>query len=92
MFRFDPYSAAVDADRFPAYRRLREEFPCFWSEEANAWVLSRFCDIVTALNDWRTYSSAKGELMTEPPDCAGATLGAADPPRPSRFDIGAANA
>ncbi len=85
MFRFDPYSAAVDADPFPAYRRLREEFPCFWSEEANAWILSRFSDIVTALNDWPTYSSAKGNLMTELPNRAGATLGTTDPPRHDRL-------
>ena len=51
MFRFDPFSPEIDADPFPAYRRLRDEFPCFWSEEANAWILSRFADIVVALND-----------------------------------------
>ena len=59
MFRFDPFSPEIDADPFPAYRRLREEFPCFWSEEANAWILSRFADIVAALNDWRRYSSTE---------------------------------
>jgi cytochrome P450 len=85
MFHFDPYSASVDADPFPAYRRLREEFPCFWSEEANMWVLSRFADIVAALNDWQIYSSAKGNLMTELPNRAGATLGTTDPPRHDRL-------
>jgi len=38
------------------------------------------------------HSSGKGDLMREPPDRAGATLGVADPRRPSRFDIGAASA
>ncbi len=85
MFHFDPFSAAIDADPFPAYRRLREEFPCFWSEEANMWVLSRFADIVAALNDWRAYSSAKGNMMTELPTRAGATLGTTDPPRHDRL-------
>ena len=85
MFRFDPFSAEVDADPFPAYRRLRDEFPCFWSEEAEMWVLSRFADIVAALNDWGTYSSAKGNMMTELPDRAGATLGTTDPPRHDRL-------
>ena len=32
-FHFDPYSPAVDADPFPYYQRLRDEHPCFWSEE-----------------------------------------------------------
>lgn len=85
MFSFDPYSPAVDADPFPAYRRLRDEFPCFWSKEAGMWVLSRYADIVTALNDWPTYSSAKGNLMTELPNRAGATLGTTDPPRHDRL-------
>ena len=39
MFRFDPYSPAFDADPFPAYKTLRDEYPCFWSEEAGMWVL-----------------------------------------------------
>jgi cytochrome P450 len=81
MFRFDPFSPEIDADPFPAYRRLREEFPCFWSEEADAWILSRFADIVVALNDWPRYSSAKGNNVAELPNRAGATLGATDPPR-----------
>ena len=85
MFRFDPFSPETDANPFPAYRRLREEFPCFWSEEANMWVLSRFADIVAALNDWPHYSSAKGNMMTELPNRAGATLGTTDPPRHDRL-------
>lgn len=85
MFSFDPYSPAVDADPFPYYRTLRDEHPCFWSREANLWVLSRYADIVTALNDWQTYSSAKGNLMTELPNRAGATLGTTDPPRHDRL-------
>jgi cytochrome P450 len=84
-FHFDPYSPAVDADPFPYYQRLRDEFPCFWSEEAQMWVLSRYSDIVTALNDWQTYSSASGNLMTELPGRAGATLGSSDPPRHDRM-------
>ena len=81
MFRFDPFSPEIDADPFPAYRRLRDEFPCFWSEEANAWILSRFADIVAALNDWPRYSSTKGNNVAELPNRAGATLGTTDPPR-----------
>lgn len=85
MFRFDPYSPAVDADPFPFYRTLRDEHPCFWSEDANMWVLSRYDDIVTALNDWETYSSARGNLMDEMPNRAGNTLGTTDPPRHDRL-------
>ena len=85
MFSFDPYSPVVDADPFPFYKILRDEFPCFWSNEAQMWILSRYADIVAAGNDWETYSSAKGNLMTELPGRAGATLGTTDPPRHDRL-------
>ncbi|WP_142846233.1 cytochrome P450 [Telmatospirillum sp. J64-1] len=84
-FRFDPYSPEIDADPFPAYKILRDHHPCFWSEEARMWVLSRHADIVEALNDWQTYSSTKGNLMDEVPNRAGATLGTTDPPRHDRM-------
>jgi cytochrome P450 len=85
MFSFDPYSPAVDADPFPCYKRLRDDYPCFWSPEAQMWVLSRYADIVSAGQDWQTYSSASGNLMTELPNRAGATLGTTDPPRHDRL-------
>ncbi|MBR9884754.1 MAG: cytochrome P450 [Oceanospirillales bacterium] len=85
MFRFDPFSPEIDANPFPAYKTLRDEYPCFWSKEANMWVLSRYQDIVMALNDWETFSSAKGNLMSEMPGRAGATLGTSDPPRHDRM-------
>lgn len=84
-FHFDPYSPAVDADPFPYYQRLRDEFPCFWSEEAQMWILSRYQDIVSAGMDWQTYSSASGNLMTELPGRAGSTLGSSDPPKHDRL-------
>jgi cytochrome P450 len=85
MFSFDPYSPVVDADPFPFYKTLRDEYPCFWSDEAQMWILSRYADIVAAGNDWETYSSAKGNMMTELPGRAGATLGTTDPPRHDRL-------
>ena len=84
-FHFDPYSPAVDADPVPYYQRLRDEFPCFWSEEAQMWILSRYADIVSAGQDWQTYSSASGNLMTELPGRAGSTLGSSDPPKHDRL-------
>ena len=48
MFSFDPYSPAIDADPFPYYKTLRDEYPCFWSPEAEMWILSRYADIVSA--------------------------------------------
>jgi cytochrome P450 len=85
MFRFDPYSPEVDANPFPAYQRLRDEFPCYWSDDAKMWILSRHADIAAALGTWQSYSSARGNLMDELPGRAGATLGTTDPPRHDRM-------
>jgi cytochrome P450 len=85
MFNFDPYSPVVDADPFPFYKTLRDEHPCFWSPQAGMWILSRYSDIVSAGQNWQVYSSAKGNLMTELPNRAGATLGTTDPPRHDRL-------
>ncbi len=85
MFEFDPYSPSVDADPFPFYRTLRDDYPCFWSPQAGMWILSRYADIVTAGQDAATYSSASGNLMTELPGRAGATLGTTDAPRHDRL-------
>jgi cytochrome P450 len=85
MFRFDPYAPEFDADPHPSYKILRDDYPCFWSDEAGMWVYSRHDDIVTALNDWQTYSSAKGNLVDELPNRAGFTLGTTDPPRHDRL-------
>jgi cytochrome P450 len=82
--RFNPYDPAFDADPFPIYRHLREAAPCFWSDEARMWVLTRYDDIFRALGDWRTYSSSRGNLMDEFPGRAGNTLGSMDPPRHDR--------
>ncbi len=38
-------------DPYPAYKRLREEAPVFWSERVNGWVLTRYDDVTTTFND-----------------------------------------
>ncbi len=85
MESFNPYSPAIDANPFDAYRQMRDHHPCAWSDEARMWVLTRHEDISAALKDWRTYSSASGNLMDELPNRAGATLGTTDPPRHDRL-------
>ncbi len=81
MSRFPLYTAAFDADPYPYYNDLLDNAPCFWSEDAQKWVLTRYDDVVNALNDWQTYSSAKGNLVDEFPGRAGNTLGSMDPPK-----------
>src|SRR5215470_5534164 len=85
MVPFDLYSPAIDADPFPLYAVLREHYPCYWSESAKLWILSRYDDIVEAARDWETFSSTEGNMLDELPGRAGGTLGTTDPPRHDRL-------
>jgi cytochrome P450 len=82
---FDLYSQEIDADPFPYYQRLREEFPCYWNERNGVWILSRYDDVLAAAQDWQTFSSTAGNMIDELPGRAGATLGTTDPPRHDRL-------
>ena len=85
MEPFDLYSPLIDADPFPYYAELRDKYPCYWSDGAQLWILSRYDDIVEAARDWQTFSSAAGNMIDELPGRAGATLGTTDPPRHDRL-------
>ncbi len=85
MEPFDLYSPLIDADPFPYYAELRDKYPCYWSESAQLWILSRYHDIADAARDWETFSSAQGNMIDELPGRAGATLGTTDPPRHDRL-------
>ncbi len=85
MEAFDLYSPDIDADPFPYYEILREQYPCYWSESGKLWILSRYDDIVRAALDWETFSSSQGNMIDELPGRAGATLGTTDPPRHDRL-------
>ena len=82
---FELYSAEIDANPFPGYQRLRDETPCYWSESARIWFLSRYADVARAAVDWQTYSSLSGNLIDEIPGRSGGTLGTTDPPRHDRL-------
>ena len=85
MEAFDLYSPEIDANPFPYYEILREQYPCYWSESGKLWILSRYDDIVQATRDWETFSSSQGNMIDELPGRAGATLGTTDPPRHDRL-------
>jgi hypothetical protein len=82
---FDLYSPAIDADPFPYYAELRAKHPCYWSDNAQLWILSRYDDVVEASRDWEGFSSSQGNLIDELPGRSGATLGTTDPPRHDRL-------
>ena len=51
---FDPFDLT---DPFPVYRRARQEAPVFYSPRIDSWVVSRYEEIKTVLNDWQAFSS-----------------------------------
>ena len=77
-------------DPYPAYRRLRDEAPCYYHEARDVWVLSRFDDIVVAAKDWETFSSSVGGTGNDVDDTyqlflPAGDLPAADPPLHTRL-------
>ena len=47
------------ADPYPYYHALREHDPVHWSERLNAWVLTRYSDVLDALSDPRLISGQR---------------------------------
>jgi len=69
-------------DPYPTYKWMRDNDPAHYSEVADIWVLSRFEDVSNAFKDWKTWSSGRrGNLINDPPERVGKTLGTTDPPR-----------
>lgn len=68
---YDPYDAAIDADPHPVWKRLRDEAPAYYNERHDFWAVSRYDDVLNALLDWETFSSARGivvEMIDTNPD------------------------
>ncbi|MGH7896392.1 MAG: cytochrome P450 [Candidatus Binatia bacterium] len=59
----NPFSYSFHEDPYPLYRRLRDEAPLYRNQEMGFWALSRYRDVLAALGDWQTYSSAEGILL-----------------------------
>lgn len=57
---FDPYDYDFHEDPYPTYDRLRDEAPVFHNPDVWFWALSRHADVMAALKDSETYSSANG--------------------------------
>jgi cytochrome P450 len=60
---YDPYDFEIDADPHRSWRRMRDDAPLYRNDKYDFWALSRFEDVEAGLQDWRTYSSAKGTLL-----------------------------
>src|SRR5215470_15117017 len=56
----DPFSLAYFNDPFPHHAALREAGPTVRLPRYGAWAVARYEDVSRALNDWQTFSSARG--------------------------------
>lgn len=63
MIDFNPYDWSFHEDPYPTYKALREEAPCYRNEKLGFWALSRHEDVMEALKDWKTFSSADGVAL-----------------------------
>jgi cytochrome P450 len=83
---YDPYDYDVDVHAQEIWKRLRDEQPVYWNDKHSFFVLSRYDDVLNAMLDVETFSSAHGttiEIMTEEPN--NAFMIWMDPPQHTRF-------
>ncbi len=51
------------ADPYPFDHQLRDDEPVYWSERLNAWLLTRYEDVLAALSDKRMGSAGRIEAI-----------------------------
>lgn len=56
-------SSAIMEDPYPIYSRLRVEAPVFWSDNWQAWVLSRYDDVAASLRDRENLSNENRQSL-----------------------------
>jgi len=60
---WDPFDREIAADPYPIYRRMRSEAPLYYNDRHDFYALSRAGDVQRGLNDWQTFSSARGDIL-----------------------------
>lgn len=81
----DLYDPAFQEDPFPAYRTLRESEPVYREPRYGAYLLTRFEDVIGALRDPVTWSSAAGPGPMPGSPGGAPLLAATDPPYHDRL-------
>lgn len=84
---YDPFDRETHENPYPVYKVLRDEFPVYYNEQYDFWVLSRYEDVAAADRDWKTFSPMYGVDLDDTTDYFGEGTPAAgfflgyDPPR-----------
>ena len=79
---YDPYDYDVDANAQAVWKRLRDEAPLYWNDKYEFFALSRFDDVLPAMLDTTTFSSAHMTVleMMGPEKQSGGMMIFMDPP------------
>jgi cytochrome P450 len=81
MLRYDPYSLSTQENPYSIYKVLRDEYPVYFVEKRNVWLMTRYRDCMAAVQDHAAWSSAQGNVLDDDQRRTGNTLGTTDPPR-----------
>lgn len=81
MEKFDPHSNEWLLNKFQHYNDLRNMDSLYWSEKYNLYAITRYDDVVFALNNPEIFSSSNGNLIREFPGRIGRTLASTDNPK-----------
>ena len=68
-------------DPYDTYTELREIAPVLWMPRHEAYVVTRYDEVRTVLQDWRTFTSAQGVGMTPAMNAKHGGILTTDPPR-----------
>jgi len=60
---YDPIDHEIDANAHAVWRRMRDEAPLYRNDEYDFWAPSRYDDVLPAMLDTETYSSASGTTI-----------------------------
>ena len=60
---YDPYDFEIDADPHPTWKRMRDEAPLYYNAKHDFYAVTRFDDVSQVLQDFKTFSSAKGSIL-----------------------------
>ena len=67
-FDFDPLTSPALENPYPVYARAREEAPVFFSPMHDAWVVTRYADVLAVLRDPGRFSSTyRFRVPDDPP-------------------------
>jgi cytochrome P450 len=80
MEKFNPHSNEWLIKKFETYKELRASNTAYWSEKYKMHVITRYTDVIFALNNPEIFKSNEGNLIVEDPMRFSFTLGASDNP------------